>query len=144
MSDRWIPILAAIVGLVGGLGGAAIGGSIANEGQEQQFRNQRIADLNNLLNETYSRYLRTSATAYLDRTAGGISRKELIRIQGELEGGAAQVVMLVNDPAVEDAAERLERAVVDDGVDFKTYRTARDAFIKAADASFASEDALIG
>jgi CHASE1-domain containing sensor protein len=143
VSDRWMPILAAIVGLVGGLGGAAIGGSIANEGQEQQFKNQRIADLNNLLNETYSRYLRTSATAYLDRTAGGISRKELIRIQGELEGGAAQVVMLVNDPAVEDAAERLERAVVDDGVDFKTYRTARDAFIKAADASFASEDALL-
>jgi hypothetical protein len=143
VSDRWMPILAAIVGLVGGLGGAAIGGSIANEGQEQQFRNQRIADLNNLLNETYSRYLRTSATAYLDRTAGGISRKELIRIQGELEGGAAQVVMLVNDPAVEDAAERLERAVVD-GVDFKTYRTARDGFIKAADASFASEDALVG
>src|SRR5215218_5569917 len=101
-----MPILAAIVGLVGGLGGAAIGGSIANEGQQQQFRNQRIADLNNLLNETYSRYLRTSATAYLDRTAGGISRKELIRIQGALEGGAAEVVMLVNDPAVEDAAER--------------------------------------
>jgi len=142
VSERWIPILAAIVGLVGGLGGAAIGGSIANAGQQQQFRNERIADLNNLLNETYSRYLRTAATAYLHRTGGSTSMKELIRTQGEVEGGAAEVVLLVNVPAVEDAAERLEHAVID-GVDFKSYREARDGFIEAADASFAKEEALI-
>jgi len=30
-----------------------------------------------------------------------------------------------------------------DGVDFETYRKARDEFIEAADASFAKENALI-
>jgi hypothetical protein len=142
VSERWIPILAAIVGLVGGLGGAAIGGSIANEGQETQFRNQRIADLNNLLHETYSRYLRTAADAYVSRTSGGVSKKDLIRIQGDVEGGAAEVVLLVNVARVETTAQRLEEAVVD-GVDFATYRKARDAFIAAADASFAEEKTLI-
>jgi len=142
MSERWIPIVAAIVGLAGGIAGAAIGGSIANEGQEKLFKNERVADLNNLLNETYSRYLRTAATAYVHRTGGGVSRKQLIRIQGDVEGGAAEVVLLTNVPAVEETAEALEKAVVD-GVDFKTYRNARDGFIEAADASFATEEALI-
>ena len=142
MSERWIPILAAILGLAGGLGGAAIGGSIANEGQENQFRNQRIADLNNLLNETYSRYLRTAASAYVSRTSSGVSEKDLLRIQGDVEGGAAEVVLLVNVPRVEKTAQRLEEAVVD-GVAFADYRKARDAFIDAADASFAEENALL-
>jgi hypothetical protein len=44
MSDRWVPIVAAVVGVIGGMGGAYIGGSVANEGQRQRFEEQQVAE----------------------------------------------------------------------------------------------------
>jgi hypothetical protein len=50
MPERWwIPVLAAVVGLIGGVGGAYVGGEVANSGQKQQFENQRTAEVQDLL-----------------------------------------------------------------------------------------------
>jgi hypothetical protein len=142
VSERWIPILSAIVGLVGGIGGAAIGGQIANEGQAQLRQDERTAELNNLLIDTYSRYLRTAASAQIAHTGGELSQAEANRIGGELEAGAAEVSLVTNSDQVEDAADRLEEAVIAQ-VGMGGYRRARDRFIEAADASFAREEDLI-
>jgi hypothetical protein len=37
MNERWIPVLAAVVGVLGGMGGALVGGSVANQGLEREY-----------------------------------------------------------------------------------------------------------
>jgi hypothetical protein len=65
---RWVPALAAVLGLLGGIGGAFIGGKVANEGQEKQFQNQRIAQLQDVLIADYGTYLRTAEIVAADST----------------------------------------------------------------------------
>ena len=43
MAERWFPVLAAVLGLLGGIGGAAVGGYVANKGQGQRFEEERAA-----------------------------------------------------------------------------------------------------
>ena len=129
MSERWIPILAAIVGLLGGIGGAAI--SIANEGQKDRFKDERKAELNGLLIDTYSRYLRTAASAYAELNLEEVSGAERNRVTGDLEGGTGEVQFVTDSGQVDDAADRLEQAVVN-GENFDTYRRVRDRFIELA------------
>jgi CHASE1-domain containing sensor protein len=45
MSERWVPLLAAVVGLLGGMGGAYVGGTVANEGQQDRFEDERKAEM---------------------------------------------------------------------------------------------------
>jgi hypothetical protein len=44
MSERWLTVLAAVLGLLGGMAGAAVGGYVANQGQEQRFEHERETD----------------------------------------------------------------------------------------------------
>lgn len=140
MSDRWTPILAALVGLIGGLGGAAIGGAIANEGQEQRARDEREAQLQDVAIETYSNYVRTAGSAFF-RLAGDASMSEAMkaRLIGEVEGAQAEVVFLTAEPEVAATADRLEQSLADlangKRLDHKGYREARDDFIQAAESS---------
>jgi hypothetical protein len=138
VSERWIPILAAIVGLLGGIGGAAIGGSIANEGQKDRFKDERKAELNGLLIDTYSTYLRTAASAYAALNLEEVSGAGRNRVQGDLEGGTGEVRFVTASDQVAHAADRLEQAVVD-GENFDTYRRARDRFIRLAERTLIPE-----
>ena len=140
MTERWIPIVAAVVGLMGGLGGAAIGGSIANEGQEERFRNERLAELNNLLIDTYSRYLRTTANAAAVQQLGGTPRAEEVKVAGDVLSGEAEVRFVTSEDNVEAAAARLRDAALEDA---DTYEDARDRFIEAAEQSLPPEAALV-
>ena len=83
MDARWIPVLAAALGVLGGVGGAAIGGSIANEGQQQRFEGERLHQLQDLLIDTYSRYVRTAASAYVE-FQGEVSEAERISLFAEV------------------------------------------------------------
>jgi hypothetical protein len=65
VSDRWIPVLAATVGVLGGLGGALIGGLIANEGQQDQLESERDAAREALREEAYAGYLAAANTLFL-------------------------------------------------------------------------------
>jgi hypothetical protein len=58
MSERWIPVVAAVVGVLGGMGGAYVGGYVANEGQKQRFEEQQVAQRLELRRETFAAYLR--------------------------------------------------------------------------------------
>jgi hypothetical protein len=60
VSDRWIPILAAAIGVLGGMGGALIGGYVANQGQEQQFNAEREAARQDVRREIYATYLQAA------------------------------------------------------------------------------------
>jgi hypothetical protein len=111
----WIPVLAAVVGLLGGVGGAYVGGEVANNGQEQQFENQRAAQVQDLLIDTYEAYARTAA-----RTVVAVDAKEPNATQLIEETAAAQAVVIFEAPEdsnVEPAADELANAAVSGDMD---------------------------
>jgi hypothetical protein len=105
MNERWVvPILVAVVGLGGGLGGAYIGARAANKGQEKQFENQRRADVEDLAVAALSNFVRVAGrTAFLGRPATPAE-------QAEVFAAEAQVDFLFQDePDVKNLATELER-----------------------------------
>jgi hypothetical protein len=79
MDARWMPLLAAAVGVVGGVGGAYIGGVVANEGQEQQSKKERAAALQELRRDAYGDFLGTVQelrAAAAAREPDGITTRE--------------------------------------------------------------------
>jgi hypothetical protein len=122
---RWLPALAAALGLVGGIGGAYIGGLVANEGQETQFRNQRVAQIQDLLVGTYGRYLRTA-----EKVAANYTTLKEVRAEDEKAAdfaafAAAEAELhLVASRDLLAAAEAVRKSLRSQ----RAYRTARDAF----------------
>jgi hypothetical protein len=116
----WIPIVAAALGLVGGVAGAYVGGEVSKDAQAQQFKNQRNAELQDLLIGRYGTYLRTSSKWALDPDSKQL-RAEALAAETEVE-------FLAADPDVDDAAQQLFDVVEERG----DYDAARDRFIDAA------------
>ena len=99
MNERWMPVLAGIVGVVGGVGGAYVGGAVANRGQEQQFEKSRAAQLQDVRKDAYVKYVRELATV---GQKGGTS---------EGVDTAEAEVSLLSSAAVRKAAAELRMAV---------------------------------
>src|SRR2546430_17053012 len=57
MLDRWIPLVAAVLGLAGGMGGAYVGGAVANHGEGQRLRDERASQVEDRRRNTYATYL---------------------------------------------------------------------------------------
>ncbi len=120
MVDRWVPILAAVLGLVGGTAGAYVGGSVANEGQQQRFENERQTRIENLRIDTYGSYLRELANW---NYVGGVPSK--------VSAAQAKVLLVSSSPAVRDAALQLFTAARKDSQS-ASFRSARNRFIDLA------------
>lgn len=127
---RWLPALAAILGLLGGIGGAFIGGKVANEGQEKQFQNQRIAQVQDLLIADYGKYLRTAEIVAADSTTLAEVRTDERKAADLAAFSAAEAeVHLVASPELWAAAQAVRKSFEETEQD---YRTAIDAFIERA------------
>jgi hypothetical protein len=124
----WIPVLAAVVGLVGGVGGAFVGGEVANKGQEQQFENQRTAELQDLLIDTYGTYLRDATTTWFAAKSGDPSFEQLA---AEALASETEVEFLAASPEVDDAAQQLYDAVTETER-LNTFERERQQLIDAA------------
>jgi CHASE1-domain containing sensor protein len=105
MSERWIPLFAAIVGLLGGMGGAYIGGTVANEGQQQRFENEQKAETRNLRVDAYVDLLTACETAFY--TAGNTSETERNRRVGNLRAAQARASLMTSSTEVRTAAREL-------------------------------------
>jgi hypothetical protein len=116
----WIPVLAAVVGLIGGVGGAYVGGEVSNNGQEQQFENQRLAEVQDLLIGAYGNYLRASSRWVLDPDSEEL-RAEALAAETEVE-------FLAASPEVDVAAQQLFDVVEERG----NYNAEREQFIDTA------------
>jgi hypothetical protein len=122
MNERWVvPIVVALVGLVGGLGGAYLGGRAANNGQQEQFENQRTAQVQDLLIATYSNFVRTASKA----ASGPASPAE---VRAVFAAGAQ--VDFVGDEHVKRAARVLEHLSLTNP-DEETYRGRQEDFVNA-------------
>jgi hypothetical protein len=128
MAERWwIPILAAVVGIVGGVGGAYVGGSVANKGQEEQFDNQREADVQDLLIDTYTNYLQTTSRLWVARQNRFSNAEQL-----ESEALAAESQVEFDTPELEDVARGLLDAAREPASE-EVYLSARKEFIQVAE-----------
>ena len=122
MLERWTAVVAATLGLFAGMGGAFIGGNVANKGQQQLFREQRATQLEGSRRRTGPRtrvaYLRALENHFF---LGGTPEKAR---------ALQAAVLLVSAPAVRVAATRAVAAA--NTSDLARYTRARDDFIEAA------------
>jgi hypothetical protein len=110
MDARWIPVLAAVVGVLGGVGGALIGGYVANQGQQQRFKSERAAAIQDLRIDTYGALLGTSQEVTIVFEPGvpdAEKREALVR----LFAAEARVALVAETPAVADAARAVREAL---------------------------------
>jgi hypothetical protein len=110
MDARWIPVLAAVVGVLGGIGGALIGGYVANQGQEQRFERERAAAIQDLRIDAYGALLGTGqeVTVMFESDAPNAEKREaLVR----LFAAEARVALVAETPKVADAALAVREAL---------------------------------
>ena len=126
MSEPWIPVLAAILGLLGGVGGAAVGGFVANEGQERRFEHERATETRDRLLETYVKFVRAVEDEHFNAPT---TDDRIVRT------AEAEVGLVASGPAVRQAATRLTEYVLFGDVDNEEEYTRRtNEFLDAAHA----------
>jgi hypothetical protein len=123
-----MPLLAAAIGVLGGVGGAYIGGVVANQGQEQQSESERAAAIQDLRIEVYGSYLATAqqlvGKAQINRPA------EVDKLFPSLLASEARVVLITDSDEIEEAAAKVEEAVIADPR--KTDQEMREGYATAA------------
>jgi hypothetical protein len=71
MESRWVPVLAAAVGVLGGVGGAYVGGSLGRmPGEDNRIASERRAQVQDLRTRVYGDFLR-SATLIATKAENG-------------------------------------------------------------------------
>jgi hypothetical protein len=118
MFDRWIPAVAAFLGVVGGMGGAFVGGAVANEGQQQRFENERVERMAELRRVTYVTFIEELEHHFFQ---GGTPDKAR---------AAQAAVLLVSSASIRQASSAATDAATGD--DLSRYTNARDQFIDLA------------
>jgi hypothetical protein len=138
MNARWMPVLAAVVGVLGGVGGAIAGGAVANSGQEQGFDRERLAAIQDLRIEVYGNYVATA-----EEVAGKIledsPHEEIAAGLIGVIAAKGRVLMVAQDEAVARAALNVTaelNTAVEEGAttqdDLKDYISAADNFVVLA------------
>jgi hypothetical protein len=98
-----MPIVAATIGLLGGLGGALVGGWLANEGQERRFERERAAAKQDLLREVYGTYLETAEEVWASFLTE-LSPEEINAVGVRLLVAQRRVALVTENDEVNDAA----------------------------------------
>jgi hypothetical protein len=118
VSDRWIPVLAATVGIIGGMGGALIGGCVANQGQQEQFEDERQAALVDMRREVYATYIQ-AVESFIQKAGSREEQglletpeqiQELIDEEGIPALTAQAAVELVAGDEVQEAVQDIDQA----------------------------------
>jgi hypothetical protein len=123
VNERWIPILAGVIGVVGGVGGAVVGGVIANEGQEEQFEKDRAAELQDLREQTYVKFVGAAERVHI-----------LGRPTDQAEASAAFAEVILLSPTLKQPATMvLARALETTGKDTNEQETVEEAYGKNLD-----------
>ena len=126
MPDRWVAVLAAVLGLLGGMGGAAVGGYVANKGQEQRFEHERATQLQDLRTDTYVKFLRAAQT---EHDAAVRTEDRIVRTAD------AEVALVAPNTAVREAAAMLTTGTLEGGYNPEEYTRLREKFIELAQSS---------
>jgi hypothetical protein len=105
-----MPLFAAGLGVLGGIGGALIGGYLANEGAERRFEQERTAQVEDLRTEAYGTFLGTSLELATDLVTAR-SQDELA--DGRLYAAQGKAIIVAHDPdAIDTASTRVADTVI--------------------------------
>jgi hypothetical protein len=137
MSERWVPLLAAVVGLLGGIGGAYVGGTVANQRQQDRFEYEQSAEARNLRMDAYVDFLKACETAF--NFSDKLDPVQVSRGVGELYAAQSRASLVTSSASVADAAGRLARACQVSKSDPVVGEPGR-RFIDAAQGELASSD----
>jgi len=108
MDVRWMPLFAAAVGVLGGVGGALVGGFIASQNQEEGFRRERAAAKQDLRVEAYADFLGTAqGLVVVAQTDDKAKEQELLV---KLFVSRARVLLVFENPEVGKAATNVRDA----------------------------------
>src|SRR6266498_3726505 len=124
-----MPVLAATLGVLGGVGGAFVGGWVANEGQVKGFTREREAAMQDLRIEAYGNFIAIAEQVdglYLAHAPGNRSpadNKEIDDALTRLLVAKARVGLVAQGPADSDVNEA---AYVVVGELYKVRETASD------------------
>jgi CHASE1-domain containing sensor protein len=124
MSERWLTVLAAVLGLLGGMAGAAVGGYVANQGQEQRFEHERETELRDLRIDTYVKFLRA---AERERFQPVETDDRVVRT------AEAEVYLVAPNEAIREAAADFANEALNFVTEAK-YTRRREAFVDLAQA----------
>jgi hypothetical protein len=117
-----MPLLAAGLGVAGGIAGAFIGGSLANEGQERRLESEQSDAAQALRREAYAEFIGSADEVALTLEAS--SPDEIVSAFGRLLGAKGRVLIVAEDNAeVGDAAVEA----------FNALSLANDAFLEKKD-----------
>ena len=115
MDARWMPLFAAAVGVLGGVGGALVGGFIANQNQEEGFRRERAAAKQDLRVEAYADFLGTAEGLVEAYRAEDEAKVQELLVK--LFVSRARVRLVFENPEVEKAATNVGDAVTSDATE---------------------------
>jgi len=146
MDAKWMPVFAAAVGVLGGLGGALVGGSLANASEQDRLETERRDVRESLFRATHGEFLAAADAFFISlglaysvynkddeaiiTDAEDLEITKTIRPEArEFFRAAAAVDLLVN-PEVAAAADKLEAQF--ENPDENTYDALRKNFIRLA------------
>lgn len=135
--DRWIPVVAAAVGVLGGMGGALIGGFVANQSQEDRLQAEQQAETRNVRRETYGTFLQAAEllvqeSAFLTESGALDTEAEqihFIQTKGIPVLTARAALDLVAGEEVRDAAHEITDAIESGIGDEKVWESLRQHFV---------------
>ena len=111
-----MPLLAAGLGVLGGITGAFIGGTLANEGAENRFESERAGAEQDLRRDAYGTYVGTAQELWAEFLANegtDASEDKINAAAVRLFVAQARVRLVAKDDEVEDAAQALRAILVD-------------------------------
>jgi hypothetical protein len=150
MDAKWIPLLATGLGVVGGVGGAVVGGALANEAQQNQSASERQAAITDLRRATYAKYVGAlDAFVLTNDLADAIFKGNR---EGDLEAATkfvapqfrealraeAEVELVAKTSVAREAADLRDKA--GKPIHWNAYLPLRKDFIRMATHEIESED----
>jgi hypothetical protein len=111
MDARWIPVVSAGVGVLGGLGGTLIGAYVANQGQDRRLDRERRDAIRDVHREAFANYLGATEEYVIDNLAGApepTKREALVRIF------VARARVFIVAPKLTKAAEDVTNVLITD------------------------------
>lgn len=122
MPEHWVTVVAAVLGLLGGMGGAAVGGYIANRGEQQRFELERAAQIRDLRLDAYVTLLRAAEREH----AQPVQTDDRVVRTAE-----AEVALVAPNVAIREAASRFAANALD-ATSEQDYTRLRAEFIDLA------------
>jgi hypothetical protein len=132
MDARWLPLLAAGLGVLGGIGGAFIGGTMANKGAESRFESERAAAIQDLRREAYANFLGSAEEFAGKRVFEATEEERRAALTRFLVARARAILVAGNVPAVRETANAVSGELIARTYVEKEYSDAAESFFQVA------------